>query len=74
LTPREGVLAEYLLAAMETVHLAEVGRDGPIPALNQQIVGELTIPIPPLDEQRKIANVVSALAAEVVLNAIRTLA
>jgi restriction endonuclease S subunit len=58
LIPTDAVDAEYLLLAMELVRLADHARVGPVPVLNQAIVGAISVPLPPIEKQREIGALV----------------
>jgi type I restriction enzyme, S subunit len=58
LVPSDALLPEFLLAFMETVRLGDFCQDGVVPSVNQEIVGNIQLTLPPFDEQRRVADLV----------------
>jgi type I restriction enzyme, S subunit len=58
LVPSDELLPEFLLAFMETVRLGDYCQDGVVPSVNQEIVGGIQLTLPPVEEQRRVADLV----------------
>lgn len=56
LVPREGVVPEFLFAVMSSIQLGELRQSGAVPSVNQSIVGDIEVLLPPEVEQRAIAD------------------
>jgi type I restriction enzyme S subunit len=52
--PGEGLLSEYLLAYFETIDLGTLSDGSNVPQINHDDIAPLQIPLPPLEEQRRI--------------------
>jgi len=51
----------FLLYYFHTINLTEICNNGPLPSINGRTIKELRIPLPPLPEQKKIANMLSSI-------------
>jgi len=67
------VLPEYLYQWLQSIDLRTLANPGPLPSINARRLYELQIPIPPLEEQRRITRVL-ALAQRAVENEEKTIA
>jgi len=72
LVPADELLPKYLLYWLETLDLSSLADGSNVPQINVPDVAPLRIPLPPLDEQRRIVaeveqqlSVVDAMAAEI---------
>ncbi len=58
--PGERLLAEFLLAYLETVDLGSLADGSNVPQINHGDITPLKVPLPPLEEQRRIVAEVEA--------------
>jgi restriction endonuclease S subunit len=65
LMPSENLLSDYLFSFMQSFDLTELQAGTSVPAISQRQVEELEIPVPPLDEQRRIVSELDALQTQV---------
>jgi type I restriction enzyme S subunit len=65
LVPGSDVLSDYLLAVMETVRLGAMAQEGVVPSVNQTQIGSIEIPVPSVDEQTRIVDVLGAIEAQI---------
>jgi hypothetical protein len=63
LVPRELINSHFLYLFMETVKLGDFVQPGAVPSVNNSIVSELEIFLPPLDDQERIVEIVSSVDA-----------
>jgi Type I restriction modification DNA specificity domain len=61
LVPGPSIVPGFLLIAMQQVVLGEVVQSGAVPSVNQTLVGAIRVAVPPLDEQRRIVDLVACL-------------
>jgi type I restriction enzyme S subunit len=65
LSPRVEVLdPNYLFCFMKTINLSPFAVATSVPSVRRSDVGEIEIPMPPLDEQRRIVAKLDALLAK----------
>lgn len=57
---REFVTSEYMLAVMSNVRLADLSQTGAVPSVNQALVGDIDVWVPPLEEQVQIGATLDA--------------
>lgn len=62
LVPGPLITSDFLLAVMSETSLARLSQQGAVPSVNQSIVSSIAIPLPSLDEQRRIGGVLAASA------------
>ncbi len=60
LVAHEVILPLYLLAVMEQIRLANAAQKGAVPSVNQRVVGDIELLLPPLAEQRRIVDLIGA--------------
>lgn len=60
LVPGDQLLPRFLLALMEKVRFGAFAQEGVVPSINQRLVGEIEIPVPPLEAQRRIVALLEA--------------
>jgi type I restriction enzyme S subunit len=53
------ILGEFLLLTMESVRLADYSQEGAVPSVSNRIVDAIQVAVPPLDEQRRIADLLN---------------
>ena len=51
------IIAKYLYYFMTTLNLAELSTESTRPSLTQTVLNKIKIPLPPLETQRKIVNI-----------------
>ncbi|HVA22158.1 MAG TPA: restriction endonuclease subunit S [Candidatus Micrarchaeia archaeon] len=56
----DAVLPRWLLCFMQTVRFKDVVQQGAVPSVSQGIVGNIPVPLPPLDEQRRMVDVLAS--------------
>ena len=61
LVPRTSIESHFLYLFMETVKLGDYVQPGAVPSVNNSIVSEIEINLPPLDEQKRIIGIVSSM-------------
>jgi type I restriction enzyme, S subunit len=69
LVPGDSVLPRFLLAVMEGVRLGAFAQEGVVPSINQQLVSTIEVPLPSLDVQSVIVDLL--VAADTVADAAR---
>lgn len=57
--PNERIDHSYLFYFMQTVDMAKLVQEGALPSINQSQVGKIQVPLPSLEEQRRIASILS---------------
>lgn len=57
--PNERIDHSYLFYFMQTVDMAKLVQEGALPSINQSQVGKIQVPLPSLEEQRRIAGILS---------------
>lgn len=65
LVPNDGVEARYLQHALSLVDINLLERSGPVPTLDMGGFRQHRVPLPPLDEQRRIADEIDRETAEI---------
>jgi type I restriction enzyme S subunit len=60
-TPSHALVPGYTLAYFENLHLASLVQTGAVPSLNQALIRQLPIPVPPIAEQEMLADVTAGL-------------
>jgi type I restriction enzyme S subunit len=61
LVPKASIESHFLYLFMETVKLGNYAQPGAVPSINNSIVSEIAINLPPLVEQWRIAEIVSSM-------------
>ena len=61
LVPKASIESHFLYLFMETVKLGDYVQPGAVPSINNSIVSEIAINLPPLDEQKRIVGIVSSM-------------
>ena len=61
LVPKASIESHFLYLFMETVKLGDYVQPGAVPSINNSIVSEIVINLPPLVEQRRVAEIVSSM-------------
>jgi type I restriction enzyme S subunit len=61
LVPKASIESQFLYLFMETVKLGDYVQPGAVPSVNNSIVSEIAINLPPLTEQKRIVDVVSSM-------------
>jgi type I restriction enzyme S subunit len=61
LVPTASIESHFLYLFMETVKLGDYVQPGAVPSVNNSIVSEIAINLPPLMEQRRIVEIVSSM-------------
>lgn len=59
--PGESVLPGFVLAFFENLRLGDLARSGAVPSLNQGLIRSLRIPVPPVQAQEELVQVLDAL-------------
>lgn len=62
LVPGPSITSDFLLAVMSETSLTRLSQQGAVPSVNQSIVSSISIPLPSLDEQRRIGGLLAASA------------
>lgn len=57
--PNKRIQPEYLYFLLQNIDFGRIVNIGALPSVNQAQVGSIRIPVPPLPEQRKIAEILS---------------
>lgn len=65
LVPGERLSSEYLAQWMQTFDLGSIAEPGAVPQLNKKDLEPVPVPVPHLDEQREISEVLNALDGQV---------
>lgn len=65
ITPNDLILSRYLYLFLRTQSLGDLSRSTTVPSLRKSDIGTISIPLPPLPEQRRIADALDALLARV---------
>jgi type I restriction enzyme S subunit len=58
LLPSKAILPQYLLTVMETIKLGQIAQEGVVPSVNQSQVGSIRIPVPTIEVQRRIVDLI----------------
>jgi type I restriction enzyme S subunit len=66
----EKCTSEFLYYWLLTVDLASISAPGPLPSITGSSVGQLTVPLPPLDEQRRLTEMLLTIQDAATANAI----
>jgi len=61
LVPKASIESHFLYLFMETVRLGDFVQPGAVPSVNNSIVSEIEINLPPVEEQKRIVEVVSSM-------------
>lgn len=65
LIPKDGMSGDYLYYWMLSIDLGKLDSGSSVPQINNKDIGPLEIPVPPLNEQTRIANKLDELLAQV---------
>jgi type I restriction enzyme S subunit len=61
LVPKDSIESHFLYLFMETVRLGDFVQPGAVPSVNNSIVSEIEINLPPVEEQKRIVEIVSSM-------------
>ena len=61
LVPTSSIESHFLYLFMETIRLGDYVQPGAVPSVNNSIVGEIQIYLPPISEQNRIVDIVSSM-------------
>ena len=61
LVPTSKIESHFLYLFMETIRLGDYVQPGAVPSVNNSIVSEIEICLPPIAEQKRIVDVVSSM-------------
>ncbi|GAB1535321.1 hypothetical protein ADMFC3_09520 [Geovibrio sp. ADMFC3] len=56
-TPKELIISSFLYLVLLQTDFGKLVQEGAVPSVNQTQLGAILIPLPPLEEQRKIADI-----------------